>query len=149
MSKWLIFNVANDINDGQIFKAASNDDIKNSSNFLEEYGYKAVQCSDSIFLEAITFRKKPRLLNNQIVLNNNNLIITRKDQLMAQREDILKQFNDHINNSGKNNLESFISYRDYVKNFDTYNFNNFPIGYSLEDYFETNSIPYISRLQII
>ena len=152
MSKWMIFNTAGN---GFLAHLAPTDEWKNNADTInQEYGYAHVeQTDDTVWNDLLTLRKMAHFQDGNVVLTD-RLVFEKINDFSADWEVaqlLLKKFKGF---TSANNTESFNNqintYISSVYEIETLNINFTTNNYRyIEDYCDQNSIPFISRLQII
>ena len=148
----MIFNTAGN---GFLAHLAPTDEWKNNADTINpEYGYAHVeQTDDTVWNDLLTLRKMAHFQDGNVVLTD-RLVFEKINDFSADWEVaqlLLKKFKGF---TSANNTESFNNqintYISSVYEIETLNINFTTNNYrSIEDYCDQNSIPFISRLQII
>lgn len=148
----MIFNTAGN---GFLAHLAPTDEWKNNADTInQEYGYAHVeQTDDTVWNDLLTLRKMAHFQDGNVVLTD-RLVFEKINDFSADWEVaqlLLKKFKGF---TSANNTESFNNqintYISSVYEIETLNINFTTNNYrSIEDYCDQNSIPFISRLQII
>ena len=148
----MIFNTAGN---GFLAHLAPTDEWKNNADTINpEYGYANVeQTDDTVWNDLLTLRKMAHFQDGNVVLTD-RLVFEKINDFSADWEVaqlLLKKFKGF---TSANNTESFNNqintYISSVYEIETLNINFTTNNYRyIEDYCDQNSIPFISRLQII